>query len=187
MQSITGKKQLVLLCLARTGCDVDIVHFRLSSNSLVGGIESPDLLRNCNFSPVIFLRKWSHAPIGDGQDKHSLAAFFGVCNGGVQQGCELFAVFGDGAAAVLVVDAYEQGDYIVGVCIGIGPNGGHEFVSGPAGGGYYFGSAEVYALAEKDGGGLYGEAAIAGNGFAYGVGIAQTKHGVWCRHKGGVD
>jgi hypothetical protein len=42
------------------------------------------------------------------------------------------------------------------------------------------GVAEVYALVEKDGGGLQGEAAIAGNGFAYGVGIAQTKHGVFC-------
>lgn len=174
MEPIGGQQGVILFCLARTGCDVDVVHFLFLGDLPVGGIKRSNFFGDSFFSPLVVLSKGCNTPIGDGQDKDTLGAFFGVSNGGMQQDGELLAVFGDGAAAVLVVDAYEQGDYIVGGGVGIGFYGGHEFVCGPAGGGYYFGVAEGYALAEKDGGGLDGEGAIAGNGFAYGVGIAQT-------------
>lgn len=154
MEPIGGQQGAILFCFARTGGNVDVVHFLFFGDLPVGRIERSNFFRDSFFSPFVVLCKGRNAPIGDGQYKHAPGAFFGVCDGGVEQGGELFAVLGDGAAAVLVVDAYEQGDYIVGGGVGIGFYGGHEFVCGPAGGGYYFGVAEVYALVEKDGGGL---------------------------------
>src|ERR1700678_3740615 len=77
-----------------------------------GGIEVVDLEGYALAVVAVFGGKWGNAPVGYGQDDNAQGGV-GDLDSLCQVLPELFGVFADGAAAILVVDADEQGDHSI--------------------------------------------------------------------------